>query len=163
MIQSAGIIIIDLDAQPEPCVLAVRAYAHWDFPKGILEPGESIADAAIRETAEEVSLHPLADYHIFDKGPTVLRGSGSKQKEITYYLAIRTSETEPFLPVSEELGKPENDEWHWMPLSRMTAKFRNKQLLEVVVPYIENACKKVLKINNLEPEETSTDVEQPHE
>ena len=144
MIQSAGIIIVDTQAEPEPRVLAVRAYAHWDFPKGLVEEGETLPEAAIRETAEEVSLHPLLDYALVEKGPVVFRGSGKRKKEITYYLATRVSETEPFLPVSEELGKPENDEFGWIRLGKLHTKFRNKELLEVVVPYIKKWCKKSL-------------------
>ena len=29
------------------------------------------------------------------------------------------SKKDPFLPVSEELGKPENDEYRWVPLSKL--------------------------------------------
>ncbi len=32
---------------------------------------------------------------------------------------MRMSSTDPFLPVSEELGKPENDEYRWVPLNEL--------------------------------------------
>ena len=144
MKRSAGIIIVDTNSKPEPTVLAVRAYAHWDFPKGIIEEGESDAEAAIRETSEEVSLHPLLDYNMVEKGPVVYRGKGKNLKEVTYYLATRCSTNEPFLPVSEELGKPENDEFGWIRLGKLSPKFRNKELVKAVIPYIQTWCKKNL-------------------
>ncbi len=36
------------------------SYDHWGFPKGHLEDGESPAEAAVRETAEETGLEDLA-------------------------------------------------------------------------------------------------------
>jgi 8-oxo-dGTP pyrophosphatase MutT (NUDIX family) len=36
--------------------LLLRAYRNWDFPKGVVEPGESPRQAALREAREEVGL-----------------------------------------------------------------------------------------------------------
>jgi len=48
-------------------LLVLRAYAHWDFPKGLLEPGESDFECARRELAEETGLaevdFPFAEMH----------------------------------------------------------------------------------------------------
>ena len=141
MIQSAGVIIIDDHKSDDPKVLAVRAYAHWDFPKGQLEEGETLADAAVRETMEEVSLNPLVDYTIVDRAPSIFRGAGKKKKEITYFLALRRSDTEPFLQVNPDLGKPEHDEFTWMSLSRVDAKMRGP-LLEIVCSHVKKWCKR---------------------
>ncbi len=124
MIQSAGVAIVDLRSAPnrdvppeEPHVLCVRAYANWDFPKGQLEPGESHIGAAIREVQEETTLLHGADYIL--EGPpagATTYGKGAKKKTATYYIGLRMSKTEPFLPVNPEIGKPENDEYRWVPL-----------------------------------------------
>ncbi len=37
-------------------VALVRAGAHWSLPKGLVEAGETAADAALREVAEECGL-----------------------------------------------------------------------------------------------------------
>ncbi len=112
MQQSAGYVIIDNDAGS---VLCVRAYANWDFPKGHLEDGESHREAAIRETREEVTLEVGTDYiDIGIPSVAVTYGSGKKKKTATYFFADRVSTTAPFLPVSPELGKPENDESRWV-------------------------------------------------
>ncbi len=36
--------------------LLLRAYKNWDFPKGMVEPGEEPLDAALREVREETTL-----------------------------------------------------------------------------------------------------------
>lgn len=119
MIQSAGTIIVDLSLNTAEGgrVLCVRAYNNWDFPKGELDPGELLIQAAIRETEEETTLQHGADYILTGKSaPSVTYGSGSKQKTAYYYMGMRVSQKEPYLPVSEELGRPENDEYRWVPV-----------------------------------------------
>ena len=39
--------------------LLLRAYHHWDFPKGIREEGEQSLDAALREVREETGISDL--------------------------------------------------------------------------------------------------------
>jgi 8-oxo-dGTP pyrophosphatase MutT (NUDIX family) len=119
MQQSAGYAIIDND---RGAVLCVRAYANWDFPKGHLEEGETHRDAAVREVFEEVSLKAGIDYVDIGTSPVaVTYGKGARRKTATYFLADSISETEPFCPVSPELGKPENDEWRWIPYEDLYA------------------------------------------
>ena len=125
MIQSAGVAVVDLsleDPTSEPTVLCVRAYSNWDFPKGRLEDGESHTGAAIREVEEETTLQHGADYILSGNAAgAVTYGTGANKKTATYYIGQRMSKKDPFLPVSEELGKPENDEWRWVPLSDLNA------------------------------------------
>tara|TARA_Y100000592_G_scaffold96680_1_gene165624 strand:- start:728 stop:1159 length:432 start_codon:yes stop_codon:yes gene_type:complete len=120
MIQSAGIIVIDkISEGPEPTILCVRAYSNWDFPKGQLDPGESHIEAAVRELEEETTL-TLDDISLIGlKAPSVSYGSGKRKKTATYFLADRTSLVEPYLPVNPDLGKPENDEYRWVPVSEI--------------------------------------------
>ena len=115
MKQSAGYIIIDPN---EKTCLCVRAYANWDFPKGLLDEGESHRQAAAREVQEETTLSIGTDYEELTSVPPVVvtYGTGKNQKTATYFFGLRTSYREPFLPVSPELGKPENDEYRWVEL-----------------------------------------------
>jgi 8-oxo-dGTP pyrophosphatase MutT (NUDIX family) len=45
----------------------LRAYRNWDFPKGLVEPGEDPLAAAKREVKEETGLsdldYPFGDEH----------------------------------------------------------------------------------------------------
>jgi 8-oxo-dGTP pyrophosphatase MutT (NUDIX family) len=57
---SAGGIVFRRDTAGEVRFLLIRdSYDNWGFPKGHLEDGESPADAAHRETAEETGLADL--------------------------------------------------------------------------------------------------------
>jgi bis(5'-nucleosidyl)-tetraphosphatase len=53
--------------------LLLRAFNHWDFPKGMVEEGEEPLAAAIREVCEESTIDDL-DFawgeHTTQTGPT---------------------------------------------------------------------------------------------
>lgn len=116
---SAGTIIID-ESGPERTVLCLRAYSDWDFPKGQLEDGESAISAAIRETLEETTLQHGADYILTGvTAPSITYGSGSRKKTAMYFVAKRMSDKPPSLPINDKLGKPEHDEWRWVPLTEI--------------------------------------------
>lgn len=93
-------------------LLLLRAYRNWDFPKGLVEPGESPVAAALRETKEEADIDDLA-FHWGDIHCETAPYSGGKIAR--YYLA-ETKQEQITLPVSPELGRPENDEWRWVGL-----------------------------------------------
>jgi len=120
MIQSAGVVVIDWEPK-EPEALCVRAYSNWDFPKGKVDPGESLQQAAIRELQEETSLETPVDVALTrGVAPSVTYGRGRRAKTATYFIGNRVSDTTPFLPPSPELGRPENDEYRWVPISRLS-------------------------------------------
>jgi len=119
MIQSTGVVVIDW-TQPEPAALCVRAYANWDFPKGKIDPGETPQQAAIRELQEETSLEVPEDVTFFDiSAPSITYGRRQRTKTATYFMGDRCSTRPPFLPDSPELGRPENDEYRWVPISQL--------------------------------------------
>ncbi len=106
---SAGIVVID--TRTTGCrFLLLRAYNYWDFPKGLVEAGESPLETACRETEEETTLRDL-DFrwgHGYCETPPYGKG-----KVARYYVAA-TKTTQVQLPVSEELGRPEHDEHRWV-------------------------------------------------
>jgi 8-oxo-dGTP pyrophosphatase MutT (NUDIX family) len=91
-------------------LLVLRAYKNWDFPKGMIEPGESELEAAKREAAEETGLTEL-EFPFGDAHKDTLAYAGGKTAR--YFLA-ETGETDIELPVSPELGRPEHHEWRWV-------------------------------------------------
>jgi 8-oxo-dGTP pyrophosphatase MutT (NUDIX family) len=91
-------------------LLVLRAYRNWDFPKGMIEPGEDALAAARREVKEETGLADV-DCPFGDEFKETLPYSGNKVAR--YYLA-ETGAEKIVLPVSPELGRPEHDEYRWV-------------------------------------------------
>ena len=90
--------------------LLLRAYHHWDFPKGLREEGEDPLDAALREVREETSIEDLN----FQWGDRFIEtGPYSKGKTARYYLASTDQATVVMGP-SPETGEPEHHEWRWV-------------------------------------------------
>jgi 8-oxo-dGTP pyrophosphatase MutT (NUDIX family) len=90
--------------------LVLRAYRNWDFPKGLVEPGEDQLVCAKRELKEETGLNGV-DFPFGDEHKETLPYSGHKVAR--YYLG-ETEEVEIELPVSKELGRPEHHEYRWV-------------------------------------------------
>ena len=55
---SAGVVVIR-ETHEGWLYLLLRAYNHWDFPKGMVEAGEEPLAAAIREVREETLITEL--------------------------------------------------------------------------------------------------------
>jgi 8-oxo-dGTP pyrophosphatase MutT (NUDIX family) len=91
-------------------ILVLRAYKNWDFPKGLVEPGETELDAARREVLEETGIAEL-DYPFGEEYKETLPYAA--RKIARYYLA-ETRQAEIKLPVSGELGRPEHHEYRWV-------------------------------------------------
>ena len=90
--------------------LMLRAYHHWDFPKGIRENGEESLQAAVRELYEETGIDDVT----FDWGERFFEtGPYSRGKTARYYLA-RTSTEDVVMGLSPETGAPEHHEWRWV-------------------------------------------------
>jgi bis(5'-nucleosidyl)-tetraphosphatase len=106
---SAGVVVVHV-AHGAVQYLLLRAYKNWDFPKGLVEPGEQPLDAAMREVKEETTLENLA----FDWGKDYIdTGPYNKGKISRYYLA-RSNDTRVHLPINPELGFPEHQEARWV-------------------------------------------------
>jgi bis(5'-nucleosidyl)-tetraphosphatase len=107
--RSAGAVVFRRTADGAR-ILVLRAFRNWDFPKGLVEPGEDQFDAACREVREETGLADF-DFPFGDGYRETLPYANSKISR--YYLA-ETQTAEIDLPVSPELGRPEHHEWRWV-------------------------------------------------
>lgn len=107
---SAGVVVVRPDGD-EWLFLLLRAFRYWDFPKGMMEPGETPMQAALREVKEETTLTGLK----FFLGEQFLEtGPYSHGKIARYYLALSDVGVVS-LPVNPELGRAEHNEYRWMP------------------------------------------------
>lgn len=66
-------------------------YDDWSFPKGKLDPGETLPECAVREVAEEIQLKvrlgvplPITRYAVSKKSK---QGPVTQQKEVWYWAA----------------------------------------------------------------------------
>ena len=83
-------------------LLVLRAYRNWDFPKGLVEPGENELDAARREVAEETGLAEL-DFPFGDEFRETVPYAGNKVAR--YYLAQANA---------EKVELSEHHEYRWV-------------------------------------------------
>lgn len=106
---SAGVVVVR--AVPDGWrYLLLRAYNHWDFPKGMVEAGEEPLAAAIREVREETL---IADLEFVWGTDFVETAPYSRGKVARYYVA-RTTTDAVSLPVIATLGRPEHNEYRWV-------------------------------------------------
>lgn len=108
-IRAAGAVVFRRDERAVR-ILVLRAFKNWDFPKGLVEPGEDELAAARREVEEETGLAGL-DYPFGDEFRETVPYANNKVAR--YYLA-ETDRREIALPVSPELGHPEHHEYRWV-------------------------------------------------
>lgn len=106
---SCGVVVVR-EADEGWKTVFLRAFHHWDFPKGIRETGEDPMQAALREVGEEtgvVDLEFVWGDRYFETGPY------SKGKVARYYLGS-TQQEEIIMGISAETGEPEHHEWRWV-------------------------------------------------
>jgi bis(5'-nucleosidyl)-tetraphosphatase len=106
---SAGAVIVRLTPQG-PRFLLLRAFRHWDFPKGAVEDGETPLEAARREIEEETGIvdldFPWGEEH--KDTPPYDRG-----KIARYYIASTGAE-QVTLKANPQTGKTEHAEYRWV-------------------------------------------------
>jgi 8-oxo-dGTP pyrophosphatase MutT (NUDIX family) len=85
-----------------PLFLVIRdSYRNWGFPKGHLEAGESAADAAVREVAEETGLGGLRVLGAIETIDWYFRFRGKLIHKVCHFYLLET-ECEETNPQREE-------------------------------------------------------------
>lgn len=109
----------------------LRAFSHWDFPKGMVEEGETPKEAAVREVAEETTITGVE----FVWGDVSLdTGPYGKGKTSRYFIGA-TGQQAVTLPVNPDVGRPEHHEWRW--LSFDEARSLSTPRVEAVIDWAE--------------------------
>lgn len=83
-------------------LLAIRRLGVWDLPKGKIDPGESVAGAAIREVQEECGLREVritgelpSTWHTYER-------KGKQHLKRTDWFLMRASSDEVLVPQTDE-------------------------------------------------------------
>ena len=98
LIEAAGGVVVNSEKER----LFIYRFGKWDLPKGKIESGESIEEAAVREVEEETGIsHPAiinglpSSFHMYiHKGKWVLKRN--------HWFAMRYKGNEPLVPQQEE-------------------------------------------------------------
>ncbi len=114
--RSAGVAVLRRFDGEWRCQL-LRCYGYWDFPKGELEPGEDLLDAARREVTEETGLQDL-DFRWGEAFVETPPYSGGK---VAHYYLAECADGEVVLGINPELGRPEHQEHRWVALVQADA------------------------------------------
>jgi bis(5'-nucleosidyl)-tetraphosphatase len=88
----------------------LRAYRNWDFPKGMVEPGEEPLAAARREVAEETGIADLR----FPWGEIYSETAPYANNKVARFYLAETRTEQVSLLATAELGRPEHHEWRWL-------------------------------------------------
>ena len=110
---SSGAVVVRLEPRGHAYLL-LRAYRNWDFPKGIVEPGEDPFDAAVREVEEETGIADLEFPWGRDFYETPPYGRG---KVARYYVASTRGQGVALRP-NPASGIYEHHEFRWVPYGK---------------------------------------------
>jgi len=105
---SAGVVVVRRTEQGWRFLL-LRAFNHWDFPKGMVETGEEPLAAALREVKEETCIADLE----FEWGDGSTQTGPYSRGKVAQYFIASTRSTAVELPVNPEIGRPEHAEFRW--------------------------------------------------
>jgi bis(5'-nucleosidyl)-tetraphosphatase len=107
--RSAGFVLYSTDnGKRKYLLLRHRNGGHWGFPKGHIEAGESVIQAALRETLEETGITEVEPVSGLCEVISYRfhRGNASVLKETTYFLA--------YVAYSVPTISLEHTEAHWL-------------------------------------------------
>lgn len=108
-IMSAGVVILNHHHDRHQYLL-LRAYNYWDFPKGVVESGETPLEAAIREVREETGIEELH----FNWGYIYRETNPYNQgRKIARYYIAESPKSRVHLPINPLLGRPEHNDYRW--------------------------------------------------
>lgn len=99
--------------EPEVAVIHRPRYDDWSLPKGKLDPGETLAGAAVREIEEETGFRSVLGRHLMRVSYPV----GKRQRKVVDYWAARALGG-AFTPNSEV------DRLEWLPQAKAHSRLR---------------------------------------
>lgn len=102
MIHSAGAVLYTVENGQRQYVLVREKNGSYGLPKGHVEPGETLAETALREVREETGVHAILHTHepvMVDEYPI----AGGDVKRVSWFIAHYAEQT-PVADRSQVLG-----------------------------------------------------------
>ena len=111
-VSAGGVIIKNQNGQYLILLLRDTRYPEWYFAKGHVELGETLEQAALRETAEEAGLHHLKIHCLLGSYERFVE-KANEMKTIHYFLMSQTQDEKPSEPENKHV------ELKWFPLEEL--------------------------------------------
>ncbi len=119
-ISAGGVIIKNEHGSYLVLLLRDTRYPEWYLPKGHVEDGETLEEAALREVAEEAGLHHLKIHDLLGSYERFVE-KANEMKTIHYFLMSLTDDEKPTAPDNEHV------ELKWFPLDALPKMFLPEQ------------------------------------
>ena len=127
-ILAAGGVVVDNKATPPRVLLVHRPrYDDWSFPKGKLDPGETVEEAALREVLEETGIRCRIVRKIDTLRYSYQTSKGRRRPKVVHYFLMD--------PLTDEIRVPgaEVDRADWLDFEtalRTLSYKRDRELLK---------------------------------
>jgi 8-oxo-dGTP pyrophosphatase MutT (NUDIX family) len=101
---SAGGIVVKNDKREGRKFLLIKdSYGHWTWPKGKIDKGESVTDAALREIREETGLSEVAIAKQIGKSQYYYQWKGTLIFKTVYLFVCKLLKDQPLTIQTEEI------------------------------------------------------------
>lgn len=119
-VSAGGVIVKNENGQYSVLLLRDTRFPEWYLAKGHVENGETLEQAALRETAEEAGLHHLKIHCLLDFYERFVE-KANEMKIIHYFLMSPTQEETPSEPENKHV------ELKWFPLEELPIMYIPEQ------------------------------------